>query len=219
MKTVAERIVLIPCYRPDRNLSRLVIRLNEMNIRVILINDGSGTEYDAIFRNLSIFAVVLDHKEQLGKCSALITGLEYINAQYIRSDNCKPEQSSARNLSFAADLEVYNSSDPDGYSPQRIESLLSRVEDSPRQLLVNKKKNRSGSLFHRLRPGKRLTGFYNGLWAFDGSMTDIILTAAAGTDNTESDILTALRHNKVSIREITLSDRASSFTAGRYCYG
>ena len=42
-------IVLIPAYKPSEKLVELIDELNADNIRTLVVNDGSGSEYDAIF--------------------------------------------------------------------------------------------------------------------------------------------------------------------------
>ena len=43
-------IVLIPAYKPSEKLVELIDELNADNIRTLVVNDGSGSEYDAIIR-------------------------------------------------------------------------------------------------------------------------------------------------------------------------
>lgn len=75
-------IALIPAYMPTVSLLDLVRKLNCSGFSVVLVNDGSGTEFDELFLSCSRFAVVLSHKVNLGKGCALKTGLSYIIQNY-----------------------------------------------------------------------------------------------------------------------------------------
>ncbi|MBE6946779.1 MAG: glycosyltransferase family 2 protein [Ruminococcaceae bacterium] len=74
-------IVLLPAYKPDKELIKLVDCLKEQ-FKLIVVDDGSGEEYRPIFEAVSPYATVLHHQENRGKGAALKTGIAYIQ------DNC-----------------------------------------------------------------------------------------------------------------------------------
>lgn len=76
--------VVIPAYQPDANLLRL---LNELHSRfinlyiapIVLINDGSGQDYDIVFSSCRSFChVIIGHKSNRGKGEALKSGFRYV---------------------------------------------------------------------------------------------------------------------------------------------
>ncbi len=78
--------VLIPVWRPDRVLLDLIDRLLELDFgAIIIVNDGSGPDYDHLFSELSEPAGdarrarihLVRHAVNLGKGRALKTGLNY----------------------------------------------------------------------------------------------------------------------------------------------
>lgn len=73
-------IVLIPAYEPGDKLVKLVRQLKASSaFDVVVINDGSGHEYDGIFDEVEkLGCKVLVHQVNRGKGRALKTGLEYI---------------------------------------------------------------------------------------------------------------------------------------------
>ncbi len=72
-------IVLIPAYQPDDQLVQLVNRFQkETNFTVIVVNDGSAPEKQAVFSSLPETVTVLEHKVNQGKGRAMKTGMEYI---------------------------------------------------------------------------------------------------------------------------------------------
>ena len=72
--------VLIPSYKPGDALETLVDALLERGFdMIVVVNDGSGPEFDAIFQRVTRSSRVhlLEHGVNLGKGAALKTGLNY----------------------------------------------------------------------------------------------------------------------------------------------
>ena len=72
-------IALIPAYEPDVKILWLSEELREKGFDIVVVDDGSGPEYEQIFAELAEGATVLTHAANRGKGAALRTGLEYIN--------------------------------------------------------------------------------------------------------------------------------------------
>ncbi len=77
-----KEIVLIPAYKPDEKLVTLVKQLNNSQLNAVIVNDGSGSEYDEIFKEVSEFAAVVSHPHNCGKGRALKTGIKYISENF-----------------------------------------------------------------------------------------------------------------------------------------
>lgn len=73
-------IVLIPAYEPGDKLVKLVKQLKASSVfAVVVVNDGSGHEYDGIFNEVEkLGCKVLVHQINRGKGRALKTGFQYI---------------------------------------------------------------------------------------------------------------------------------------------
>ena len=71
-------VIVIPAYEPS---SRLIDRVNELVSngfeKIVVIDDGSGSEYQAIFDVLSKHCKILHHEVNQGKGAALKTGFCY----------------------------------------------------------------------------------------------------------------------------------------------
>jgi len=79
--SVADLCVLIPAYKPGEELIEFVGTLQELGfIRIIIVDDGSGAEYQPIFRALDDLegVTVLRHAVNLGKGVALKFGFNHI---------------------------------------------------------------------------------------------------------------------------------------------
>jgi glycosyltransferase involved in cell wall biosynthesis len=74
-------IILIPAYKPEKDLIALCQKFKAVKFKkIIVVNDGSGTEFDSIFNELKSIKeiVLLEHTENQGKGAALKTGFRYI---------------------------------------------------------------------------------------------------------------------------------------------
>ena len=69
--------VVIPAYKPDEKLTKLVENLNKNHLNIIVVKDGP-CEYDfSKFNNI----VLLEHQTNMGKGAALKTAFKYLKAQ------------------------------------------------------------------------------------------------------------------------------------------
>ena len=76
-----EYIALIPSYQPDDLLVKVVLKCMQ-SFHIVVVNDGSGPEYDCIFNMIPKACTVLKHEVNKGKGAALKTGLKYIQKAY-----------------------------------------------------------------------------------------------------------------------------------------
>ena len=73
--------ILIPAYKPDSLLIDLLKNLKAEDFDIIVVNDGSGKEYESIFEEVKKYAVLLGHDVNRGKGAALRLGFSYVNLQ------------------------------------------------------------------------------------------------------------------------------------------
>ncbi len=76
------RIALIPAYQPDETLLALVRELALRDFFLIVVNDGSGSEYEPLFDEVSRSAVILHHHENQGKGASMRTGRAYLREHF-----------------------------------------------------------------------------------------------------------------------------------------
>jgi glycosyltransferase involved in cell wall biosynthesis len=82
-------VILIPSYEPDARLVALVraLRATEPERVVVVVDDGSGERYRAVFAEAALAgAVLLAHRANRGKGAALRTGLRFIREAYPGAD-------------------------------------------------------------------------------------------------------------------------------------
>lgn len=71
-------VVIIPAYKPDRRMVSFVKELDENGIKSLVVDDGSGEEYSEIFGEASAYASIVHHDVNMGKGSALRTGISKV---------------------------------------------------------------------------------------------------------------------------------------------
>ena len=71
-------IALIPAYEPDDKMLTLIEDLSKRGFEIVVVDDGSGRDYEDIFERAEQNAIVLTHEVNKGKGAALKTGLDYI---------------------------------------------------------------------------------------------------------------------------------------------
>lgn len=86
--------IVIPSYEPDERLIILLKSiLAEENYRIVIVNDGSGSEYNEIFEEASHIVeeyggIVLFHDKNYGKGHALKTAFDYIIREFPNAIGC-----------------------------------------------------------------------------------------------------------------------------------
>ena len=73
-------VILIPAYKPEKEIMRNFLdELTKKFKNIVIVNDGSGTEFNDYFVNLENQGMeVVHHKVNKGKGRAIKTGFEYI---------------------------------------------------------------------------------------------------------------------------------------------
>lgn len=74
--------IIIPSYEPDMRLISLLNDLSGKTDLIVIVNDGSGREYDSVFENAKTIirenGIILTHDINRGKGCALKTAFSYI---------------------------------------------------------------------------------------------------------------------------------------------
>lgn len=60
-------VVIIPAYKPDETLITITGQLWAYGCQMVVVDDGSGKEYQKIFDQVRDICIVLHHLENCGK--------------------------------------------------------------------------------------------------------------------------------------------------------
>ncbi len=81
-------IIMIPALNPSHQFIKYIDELIDNNFRnIIVINDGSATEFNTIFEAIKEKnIIVIEHEKNLGKGKAIKSGLEYLQSNDAYND-------------------------------------------------------------------------------------------------------------------------------------
>ena len=79
-------IALIPAYEPGREMTKVVSDLSQKDFDIVIVDDGSGPDYEEVFTESEQTATVLTHDMNRGKGAAIRTGLDFISKYKICAD-------------------------------------------------------------------------------------------------------------------------------------
>ena len=202
-------IALIPAYKPSSDLLNLLKSLSNLGFCIVVVNDGSGLDYEKLFFDCSRYAEVLHHEKNQGKGSALKTGLRYIYKTY-RAD-CIVVTVDADGQHLASDAL----------------KIVKLAESSPQSIILGCRKlgktaplrSRFGNgitrfVFH-CSTGRKVYDTQTGLRAFDGNMIPKMIVIEGERYEYEMNVLLRLAKENTAIIEqeietIYLDNNASS---------
>jgi len=218
MKENLQKIALIPAYKPQQELTELTAELYQNGFSVIIVNDGSGTDYNQIFETVSFSAHVIAYAENKGKGEALKTGLKYIR------ENFRPPY-------------LVVTADADGqHKINDIINVIQEAELHPESLILGSRKfdkhvpfrsqfgNTMTKIVYQLSTGVKIHDTQTGLRAFSDKLIDRLILINGSRYEYEMNVLMEFAGNHTEIREIWietvyLNENASShFDAVRDSY-
>lgn len=193
-----EVVILIPAYEPDMKMISLLDELNKHKLRVIIVNDGSGPDYDKIFNKAKKYAEVLGYEVNRGKGNALKTGFDYIN-------------NNIKNECFVVTM------DCDGqHKVSDALKLCEYLKDNPNTLVLGKR-IRNGVTPIRSKIGNSITRFVykiitgidvydtqTGLRAFSSNLIPYMLEIRGDRFEYEMNVLLNCSCKNIKIKEIEI---------------
>lgn len=190
--------VLIPAYRPGGALAEVVAGVLRLSgCPVIVVDDGSGAEFAAVFERVAADARVrvVHHAVNLGKGAALKTAMNYALVHF-------------------PDAAGVVTADADGqHHPEDIARIASRIEADPAALVLGARAfagkvplrsragNRVTSALMRVLMGQRLSDTQTGLRGIPAALIPHLLRLPSTGYEFELDMLIACKHQGCAIRE------------------
>jgi len=196
-----DRIAVIPAYEPGESLACIVAQSIDVFDTVVVVDDGSGSDYAHCFETLPAPVVKLEHVANRGKGTALKTAFEWIAKQY--------EQSDERFVVLTLDADGQHAiEDADAVSMAAVENPGALVlgyrcfESVP-------KRSRAGNTFMRFifkfQTGKRLQDTQTGLRAFGSELLELMLTIEGERYEYEMNVLLQSARQSIPFVEVPIS--------------
>src|ERR1035437_2456775 len=196
-----QHVVLIPAYRPSPSLVDLVRDLSARGLpAILLVDDGSGPEFRAIFDQAAQFprVQILRHAVNLGKGAALKTGINHA-------------------LCAFPDLVGIVTADADGqHHPEDIERVAASLRDHPEALVLGSRtfsadvplRSRFGNILTRRLMqtliGGKLQDTQTGLRGIPAALAARLLRVEARGYEFELEMLIAARQSGVALVEVPI---------------
>lgn len=206
-------VVVIPAYKPDEELMKITDRLWAYGCRMIVVDDGSGEAYRAVFDKIKDVCVILHHPENRGKGAAIKTALSYLK-------NGAPQEEKQSG-------DVIGVMDADGqHLPEDMMRLLNFAETHRKALVLGVRtvgremplKSRLGNqitrMVFRLVSGVAVSDTQTGLRAFGPELITKLLSVSGERYEYETNVLMACAKGRVPIEELPIDtiyrDRSNS---------
>jgi putative flippase GtrA len=191
-------IVLIPAYEPDMKLIRLLEVIVEAggDIKVLLVNDGSGPEYDEIFdRAAALGCTVIGHRVNRGKGFALKRGFGYVEHFYPGHDvvcaDCDGQHSVVDILRVASTI-----------AASRDAMVLGSRKFTGRVPVASRFGNAVTRVVFARATGQRLYDTQTGLRGYPASMLPWLQTVRGDRFEYELNVLLQAEEAGVTIQEL-----------------
>lgn len=136
-------IVIIPAYNPDEKLLKLVLQLNELHMKVVIVDDGSKPECKQQMEVLAALhlADLCVHPQNRGKGAALKTGYTFAMQRY-------------------PDTTGFVTADADGqHSPTDIAKVAFALEKAPDTFILGVRNFNQVDVPFKSRWGNKITSF------------------------------------------------------------
>ncbi len=191
--------VLIPAYKPDEKLLKLIDKLTDAEYDIVVVNDGSGEKFQHIFDSIHS-AKVIEYPVNKGKGGALKIGISYIN-----------ENTSAKHIITA---------DADGqHTPEDItklaDFLIASYNGSPEFVIGSRKftgnvpfKSKFGNKItigaYALASGVKIGDTQTGLRGFSKELFSELFQIDGDRYEYEINVLLHIAKRKIKINEIDI---------------
>jgi len=191
-------IILIPAYEPTLSMIELLKELKKQGLKVIVVNDGSNSEYDEVFTKASKYAKVLTHDVNKGKGAALKTGMNYIQETekkdyIIVTMDCDGQHS----IKDALKLGEYIKKHPN----QLVLGKRIRSQKTPLRSRVG---NAITRFIYRVTTGLDVYDTQTGLRAFSKKLVPYMLKVDGDRFEYEMNVLLKCSMDKIKMKELEI---------------
>lgn len=201
-------VILIPAYKPDKELIQTLRPLFERGFRSVVVNDGSPAEFDAVFQEAGKYAEVIGYEKNKGKGGALKHGIAYLAKNY---SDCKYFITADADGQHSTEdiLRVYESLQNNGSIVLGVRAFQGKIP------LRSRVGNDLSRFAYAIAGGKFLPDNQCGLRGFELSLADWLCSIGGSKYDYEINVLMKAAIDRVKITELTvktiyISDNKSS---------
>jgi len=205
-KVIAETFVVVPAYNEGRVICDVVTGLSSAFPNIVVVNDGSSDDTDALLRGLPV--TVVKHLINLGQGASLQTGITFAlerGANYIVTFDADGQHRPEDALSALACL---SEGQCDAVCGSRFLGAGSSVPPMRKVIL----KTVVG--LANLTAGTKMTDAHNGLRALSRKAASCLHLSQSGMAHA-SEIMSQLRFHKMNIREVPVQIHYSEYSLAK----
>jgi len=195
-------VIVIPAYQPDEKImSEFMVEVKENFEHIVIVNDGSGDEYDNFFKRLKEDGYdVLTHSVNLGKGRALKTAINHV-------------------LNAYPDAIGMVTADCDGqHIVKDIKNVVAKLKENPNTLVIGSRnfdeeqvplRSKFGNKMTRgifaAFVGIKITDTQSGLRAFGKDIMKTFVRVAGERYEYETNMLIECKEKDIKIEEVVIS--------------
>ena len=199
-------IISIPAYNEEKRIKQVIDDLSDLDIKILVVNDGSSDDTDRVLRELDVINV--NHSVNLGQGAALRTGTEVarklganIIAHYDADGQFQKED-------LAKLISELNNNDHDIVLGSRFLKTKSKVPLKKRVVLFLAK------LFSKHILQLNFTDPQNGLRVFRSDVFDRISWQKDGFEHC-SEILGLIKKNNLKFKELPITVSYDNYSTSK----
>ena len=189
------RVALIPAHCPGEILIDLVQELSLRDFFIVVVNDGSGSEYEPLFAEVSLCAVVLTHHEQQGRGAAIRTALTYLRQHF-------PFHYTIVTMDADGKYRLGDAEHVCRIAEENRGALVLGARVQKGQPLRTRLSSRLSSIWFKLTTGAKIGDTTTGLRAFSDELIPQLLELGGGQDGYERRVLTYCARKHIPLAEI-----------------
>ena len=194
-------VILIPAYKPEKEIMlEFLEKLKKKFKNIVIVNDGSGNDFDAFFKELENQKFpVLYHEVNKGKGRAIKTGFDYILKNY---------------SNYIGTI----TADCDGqHTVEDIEKCAVKLKECPEDLVVGCRDFNDPNVPARSKFGNKLTrnifkifigisitDTQSGLRGFSPKLMELFLNTEGERYEYETNMLIDCKNYDIKIQEVTI---------------
>lgn len=199
MINIKKNAIIIPTLEPGNGIIKLVLELQQFKLNeIIIIDDGSGSEYNYIFKRLEeLKCIVIHHSVNLGKGEAIKTGIKYA-FEHMNVDGYVTADSDNQHSSF----------DINRVSNELIKTnnIVLGIRDFSSDNVPFKSYygNKFSSMFFKFETGLKCVDTQTGLRGIPKRLTDFALLTNGSRYEYEMNFLISAAKNNYKIETINI---------------
>lgn len=192
-------VVIIPAYKPDQALMEITDKIWEYGCRIIVVDDGSGEEYQQVFESVKDICIVLRHTENRGKGAAIKTALSYVKQEIWEHEIIGIMDCDGQHLPEDM-MKLFC------FAGTHRNALVLGVRTVGKEMpLQSRLGNRIARAVYRLASGVKVSDTQTGLRAFGSELTEKMLSVEGERYEYEMNVLMDCARAKIPIEEVRIS--------------